>query len=474
MRSFLNACGLTEPIRLTIEGPRPGEARPWPLPQPFAVLGRDPRADLILDDLKVSRRHLYLQAIAGGVFWMDLESRTGTCDATGSRKWGWLNGGELLQLGPFVIRREGGDPSPPCRESPLIVRSIAHETLPGVSLEFLNGPSERTVWPMNRVISLIGSARGCKFRLTDPSVSAFHASLLRTPTGLWVVDLRGGRSLSINAEPIRFGPLVEGDVLGIGRYRIRVRVHATDESLDPEAGSSVGWSAPSVQGALARRPTPAVPSIAAFSGFSTAMPMPPMVASAAGVELVHDSGRTHPEITESALVPLVHQFSMMQQQMFDQFQQAMGMLVQMFSSMHREQMDVIREELDRLHDLTRELQELREELAQSSARPAPAAAPARPIPTLPPRSQPVSPPKPAEIPSASVAPASAPTSSPAARPGPTRPVVPPPTDPRPDQAAPGVASPQDAVAWIHQRIAAIQQERETRWQKIVKLLPGMS
>src|SRR5262249_60566137 len=55
----------------------------------------------------------------------------------------------------------------------------------------------------------------------------------------------------------------------------------------------------------------------------------------------------------------------MQQQMFDQFQQAMGMLVQMFGTMHREQMEVIREELDRLHDLTRELQELKQELVRS-------------------------------------------------------------------------------------------------------------
>src|SRR6185312_16151431 len=111
------------------------------------------------------------------------------------------------------------------------------------------------------------------------------------------------------------------------------------------------------------------------------LPMPPspfpVVASAAPVELVSSGsalhGRLHPDVTESVLVPLVNQFSMMQQQMFDQFQQAMGMLVQMFGTMHREQMDVIREELDRLHDLTRELQELKQDLAQSAARaPAPA------------------------------------------------------------------------------------------------------
>ena len=58
--------------------------------------------------------------------------------------------------------------------------------------------------------------------------------------------------------------------------------------------------------------------------------------------------------------------------------------------------------------------------------------------------------------------------------------------PPPDQTRPGSVSPgtpgvpgpsnpeHDAVAWIHQRIMTIQSERETRWQKILKVLPGMS
>ena len=49
------------------------------------------------------------------------------------------------------------------------------------------------------------------------------------------------------------------------------------------------------------------------------------------------------ESTESMLVPLVNQFGLMQQQMFDQFQQAMAMMVKMFGTMHRDQMEVIRE-----------------------------------------------------------------------------------------------------------------------------------
>src|SRR5262249_36245061 len=185
--------------------------------------------------------------------------------------------------------------------------------LPEVSLEFLNGPSQSTVWPMNRVMSLIGSAQGCKFRLTDPSVSAFHACLLRTSSGLWIVDLRGGRSISINAQPVRFGPLADGDTLGIGRYRTRIRCResqARDRNPDREASS--GWPAPRPMGGVspARRPAAgAVPALSAFAGPTLPMPSPPspVVASPAGVELVPSdivmSGRLHPEVTDSVLVP---------------------------------------------------------------------------------------------------------------------------------------------------------------------------
>ena len=72
------------------------------------------------------------------------------------------------------------------------------------------------------------------------------------------------------------------------------------------------------------------------------------------------------ELTESMLVPLVNQFGLMQQQMFDQFQQAMAMMVQMFGTMHRDQMEVIRAELDRLHELTEEFHALKNELANRS------------------------------------------------------------------------------------------------------------
>ena len=72
------------------------------------------------------------------------------------------------------------------------------------------------------------------------------------------------------------------------------------------------------------------------------------------------------DISESVLVPLVNQFGMMQQQMLDQFQQAIATLVQMFGNLHRDQMTTIRDELDQLRELTREFQALKLELAVRS------------------------------------------------------------------------------------------------------------
>ena len=78
MKSFLTACGLADSLQLVVESQRAAEGELRLLHQPFALIGRDPRADVILDHAQVSRRHVYLQVVDGRAFWVDLESRTGT------------------------------------------------------------------------------------------------------------------------------------------------------------------------------------------------------------------------------------------------------------------------------------------------------------------------------------------------------------------------------------------------------------
>ena len=98
MKSFLNACGLTNPLQLVVESESSGEGELRLLNQPCAVIGRDPRADVVLDHAQVSRRHVYIQVVDGEAFWIDLESRTGTRSIGESQKSGWL--GVSAQFAP--------------------------------------------------------------------------------------------------------------------------------------------------------------------------------------------------------------------------------------------------------------------------------------------------------------------------------------------------------------------------------------
>jgi len=537
MKSFLTACGLTNPLQLVVESQSSDEGELRLLNQPFAVIGRDPRADVVLDHAKVSRRHIYIQVVDGEAFWIDLESRTGTRSNGESQKSGWLGGEGTVRAGPYLIRRfvdvsvtesqrlESKLP----RIAPLVAQAYGQEPLPEVFLEFLNGPSQSTSWPVRRVMSLMGSASGCKFRLTDASVSRFHGSLVRTTAGLWIVDLMGQGGISVNDRPVRFGPLADGDVLLVGRYQIRVHCRPTRERpsngsadrLRPKSPSrpprhehvSSGfivdkWAAAAlpVAHATAEANKPQFPmAIQAVPSFPTL--------DVTASEPVFQRKTSPSELNESMLVPLVNQFGLMQQQMFDQFQQALAMMVQMFGTMHRDQMEVIRAELDRLHDLTDEFHALKNELAHRTQSQPNETAPSEPalgrvalgqanaaepsvssqMPTFarPGVQEPLQVRATSGIQSPS---ATSRVPEQQSTPGSARSEVPPP--PRPvtaqappllqtraadphlhannDDDSPAPDSERDSVAWLHQRIMTLQQERETRWQKILKLLPGVS
>src|SRR2546423_71321 len=85
---FLQACGARTPLRLEVTGPD-GMVVTHVFHQPFVLVGNDERADLVLEDEEVSKRHVYLQIIAGRVFWLDLLSRTGVRVDARPQSQGW-------------------------------------------------------------------------------------------------------------------------------------------------------------------------------------------------------------------------------------------------------------------------------------------------------------------------------------------------------------------------------------------------
>ncbi len=376
---------------------------------PFALIGRDERADLLLDDKAVSHRHAYLQMSAGRWWWVDLDSRTGThptlaMPASSSDRRDICSSGPLLPrqgicVGPYTIRLAGGqsleqeDQAVP--PNPLTSEADDPSSLPRWILEFRGGTAQKRKWTVDRPLTLVGRASFCKIRLHSPMVSRIHCALLNTPAGLWFIDLLGRDGTFIKNTAVRWARLEPGDELQIDPFLIRVRDSAPRAlCVDPRSSGA---------NSLPQELVSATPSLPA-------------------------------NVNESLLMPLITQFSLMQQQMFEQFQQTLVMMAQTFGNLHREQLALVREELGQIQNLTRQLHTLQ---AQGM------------------RQTPPPPPPPAQTP-------------------PPRSSVP--NSPLPARAVPAPAAAAcnegDIHGWLSQRLAALQQERQTRWQKVLNVLGG--
>lgn len=453
MDSFLMACRANAPLTLEIETPDVGPER-REFAQPFALIGRDDRADLRLDHEQVSRRHAYLQVINGCVFAIDLDSRTGIGSA------GWLRPGDALMVGPFTIRlispgNEGGrdESSAP---SPLQARSTPQDGLPSISLEFQSGSSGQSVWRMSQALVLVGKSNQCKVRLLDPSISKVHCALIRTSEGLWVLDLLSRIGITVNGEATRWVRLGPGDQLGLGQVIFRPKFG--DEPVRPDESRSL---------ARPSGPNPTSPATRPAAGFPEQF------------DANRGSTALHANADDPSLALLLNHFGQMQQQMLDQFQQSMLMMMQMFGGMHREQMGLVREELDRLRELTEEMQSIKARLAD---RPAAPFVPSVSLgqrwgtsPTVPGSTAPSPPPQPSAAPEARKSPNGPLPPFSAVTPGENAGVSS--KSPAPEvrpEAAPKVAPVPngDVHGWLNERLAALEKEQQTRMQKIMKLIRG--
>jgi hypothetical protein len=156
-------------------------------------------------------------------------------------------------------------------------------------------------------------------------------------------------------------------------------------------------------------------------------------------------------LQEALLGPVLSQFSMMQQQLLEQFHQTMVMMAQVFGNLHRDQMALIREELTQLHQVTQELQTLHVELAR---RPPTEAAVEDGLP---------------QSAGARTAGGEHAVAAPPARHPPAQPAA----RPQPDRPPPPVGEEADNIhTLLRQRLEALEAERKSRWDRILRFMMG--
>jgi pSer/pThr/pTyr-binding forkhead associated (FHA) protein len=302
---------------------------------------------------------------------------------------------------------------------------------------------------VNRSLTLVGRASCCKLRLHSPLVSRTHCALLLTAVGLWVINLLGREGVHVNGTAMRWALLEDADELRIGRFRIRVNSPGAPSRETPSARMVETEGGPPATSIVPSRTLVETLPAELGSLFSSAIGLTPTSSTVVP---------TGVGTNESLLLPFLTQFSLMQQQMFDQFQQTITMMVHLFSGLHRDQMQLIRQEINHLQELTRELQDLPAELARHTSIPSRDAG-ATPAPRLTASVLPIAPP------------ATATTLPTPLRSSPPCPM--PPAESTSSPSSPPLAQPDaDIHTWLSQRLMALQQERQNRWQKILNVLTG--
>ncbi|MCI0341482.1 MAG: FHA domain-containing protein [Planctomycetales bacterium] len=90
------------------------------------------------------------------------------------------------------------------------------------SLAFLDGPLAGTEKKLGSWTKIsIGRSASCDVPIEDPSVSAYHCRIERKSLLFQLSDEEGSSGTTVNGRPVRSKYLLPGDVIGIGRVRIR-------------------------------------------------------------------------------------------------------------------------------------------------------------------------------------------------------------------------------------------------------------
>jgi len=486
---FRDACGLRAPLALECQGASPTMEGPYThqLDYPFVIIGRDPRSDVILQGAEVSRLHAFFQVVDGRVFCIDLNSRTQLRweGESEQRAQGWLDPGNTVWIGSHGLRHAGTDLSQDhATQSPDPLACCASDTteahqLPraGLDLPIRIGEGDQR-WRMDSRLALVGRSESCQIMLRDASVSRFHASLLRTSKGVWIVDLQSREGVMVNGVRVKWAWLEDSDTVRIGQFSFILRYETVPAWISRKDVPLEAGASPSVSSREAH---------SGKAGTSLAVRAPSRPAPPARV------ANPSPVLTPDLLVPErsapweqgiavpPQQLAMWQQQMqmMESFHQDMILMVQMFVAMHREHRVTIRDELDRVQKLTRKLSVLQKKLTQTSG----AAEESRPrgVERSEPgigkpdrsgrnglaRAQGVNPPKDAEPgPSQPAQPSDANRHSGASTPKPTG-------TKHTRKAGASPASPTahtELHSQLTQRIAELQRERQSYWQRILSAI----
>jgi ABC-2 type transport system ATP-binding protein len=218
------------------------------------LVGRDPGADVVVDDSEASARHASFVLVDGGVAVEDLGSTNGTFvngrRVSGSQR---LAAGDRVQLGNTVVEVRGLAPAPapaaagegvvgPAGLQVTRVRQIP--TLP--VLVFVSGQRAGTELPVGAQV-VVGRDPGVADVVLDQDteISRRHASFAAAGAGLTVQDLGSTNGTFVNGQRLAADAVTlgSGDRVELGDTVIEIRL-AGEMVVEPEPAPAAAVAAP--------------------------------------------------------------------------------------------------------------------------------------------------------------------------------------------------------------------------------------
>jgi hypothetical protein len=320
-----------------------------------------------------------LQAIGGGLYCVDLESRSKIRfeGDGGEQSQGWLEPGRFIEIGRCQIRRTDSNPplSPEARMLDPFASTgeglFTHE-LCRAGLELPVRAREGSApWRIDGTLALLGRSESCQLVLADETVSKHHACLVRTSAGMWVVELATREGVQVNGVHVRWAWLDDGDTVRIGRFTFILRyewvsgaIRRTDVPLHAGAvGGAAHAESTAGRSVEAHRDTKALAlrSEHRARGLIKAERYTPQELAQSGGSFGGTELEAMPPGGPAGLAMWRQQMQLM-----ESFHNDMLLMIQMFMAMHREHLASVREELDRVRQLTSELSTLQAKLGGSA------------------------------------------------------------------------------------------------------------
>lgn len=229
-------------VVLRIESDEDSTALQIPLDRPFIVIGSDENCDVCLDHPDVAHRHAYFQWVAGHLVFVELtDERALSSQRPAAPPRMWIEH-HPHQIGPFRLAVVGSEPLAMPAFSPYDRSPQLAAEFPQVRLKFEGVEQSDNQWPIDRPLTLIGRGSQCKLRLDHPEMPTVLASLIRTASGCWLIDLAGRGTTLVNGQPISLASLDIGDQLQLGPFHVSMTANAFSEVREPATVSKPAHS----------------------------------------------------------------------------------------------------------------------------------------------------------------------------------------------------------------------------------------